>query len=208
MHRHAVEHGGDAVQKDARPVGVHSHLPESEAGEKVVDRLIVGDDADLEDVDAGRLGLHRSAERDGERSRDTKDGFTVDRAQIDATVQQGVGVRGNEALRVGIQRVREVDLGRPQADIDGAVDACLATVLDDDRHIGTIEVRGHVRAHGAQRRHALQQRVHPAESRVRMPSEATPAWFIAFDILAEGDIDLRNRRRRLSSAPGTWSRAW
>ena len=38
---------------------------------------------------------------------------------------------------------------------------------------------------------ALQQRVHPAESRVRMLSEATPAWFIAFDVLAEGTTDLR-----------------
>jgi ATP-dependent DNA ligase len=49
---------------------------------------------------------------------------------------------------------------------------------------------------------ALQQRVHPADSRVRMLSEATPAWFIAFDILAEGDADLRKlplgeRRKRL-----------
>ncbi len=49
---------------------------------------------------------------------------------------------------------------------------------------------------------ALQQRVHPAESRVRMLSEATPAWFIAFDVLAEGEADLRKlslgaRRARL-----------
>jgi ATP-dependent DNA ligase len=49
---------------------------------------------------------------------------------------------------------------------------------------------------------ALQQRVHPAESRVRMLSEATPAWFIAFDLLAEGSEDLRKqplgeRRKRL-----------
>lgn len=49
---------------------------------------------------------------------------------------------------------------------------------------------------------ALQQRVHPAESRVRMLSEATPAWYIAFDLLAEGDGDLRRqplgeRRQRL-----------
>ena len=40
---------------------------------------------------------------------------------------------------------------------------------------------------------ALQQRVHPAESRVRMLSEATPAWFVAFDLLAEGDQDLRKK---------------
>ena len=49
---------------------------------------------------------------------------------------------------------------------------------------------------------ALQQRVHPAESRVRMLSEATPAWFVAFDLLAEGRDDLRklplgDRRKRL-----------
>src|SRR5256886_4704710 len=49
---------------------------------------------------------------------------------------------------------------------------------------------------------ALQQRVHPAESRVRMLSEATPAWFVAFDVLAEGATDLRKlplgeRRKRL-----------
>src|SRR6202047_1781748 len=49
---------------------------------------------------------------------------------------------------------------------------------------------------------ALGQRIHPADSRVRMLSEATPAWFIAFDILAAGSTDLRKlplgeRRKRL-----------
>jgi ATP-dependent DNA ligase len=49
---------------------------------------------------------------------------------------------------------------------------------------------------------ALQQRIHPADSRVRMLSEATPAWYVAFDVLAEGDEDLRalslgERRNRL-----------
>ena len=49
---------------------------------------------------------------------------------------------------------------------------------------------------------ALQQRVHPADSRVRMLAEATPAWFVAFDLLAEGETDLRqlplgDRRKRL-----------
>jgi ATP-dependent DNA ligase len=51
---------------------------------------------------------------------------------------------------------------------------------------------------------ALQQRVHPADSRVRMLAEATPAWFVAFDILGEGDDDLRKlplggRRKRLEN---------
>jgi ATP-dependent DNA ligase len=49
---------------------------------------------------------------------------------------------------------------------------------------------------------ALQQRIHPAESRVRMLSVATPVWFVAFDLIAEGDADLRGlplgeRRKRL-----------
>src|ERR1700761_1692361 len=40
---------------------------------------------------------------------------------------------------------------------------------------------------------ALQQRIHPAQSRVTMLSEATPASFIAFDLLALGDDDLTGR---------------
>lgn len=37
---------------------------------------------------------------------------------------------------------------------------------------------------------ALQQRIHPAESRVRMLAEQTPSHFVAFDLLALGDDDL------------------
>jgi ATP-dependent DNA ligase len=36
---------------------------------------------------------------------------------------------------------------------------------------------------------ALQQRIHPAVSRVKMLSETTPARFVAFDLLALGDTD-------------------
>jgi len=51
---------------------------------------------------------------------------------------------------------------------------------------------------------ALQQRIHPAESRVKMLSEATPAELVAFDILADRGEDLRNspfveRRKRLEA---------
>ncbi|GAB4945512.1 ATP-dependent DNA ligase [Mycobacterium avium subsp. hominissuis] len=54
---------------------------------------------------------------------------------------------------------------------------------------------------------ALQQRIHPAESRVRMLAEATPASFIAFDLLALGDEDytgrpFRERRAALLEAVG------
>jgi ATP-dependent DNA ligase len=49
---------------------------------------------------------------------------------------------------------------------------------------------------------ALQQRIHPAQSRVRMLAEKTPASFIAFDLLAVDDEDLTElpfsaRRARL-----------
>lgn len=40
---------------------------------------------------------------------------------------------------------------------------------------------------------ALQQRIHPADSRVRMLAEHTPASFIAFDLLALGDDDYMKR---------------
>ncbi len=52
---------------------------------------------------------------------------------------------------------------------------------------------------------ALQQRIHPAASRVKLLSEQTPARFVAFDLLALGDEDLTERpfaerRARLEEA--------
>ena len=52
---------------------------------------------------------------------------------------------------------------------------------------------------------ALQQRIHPAASRVDKLAEETPAAFVAFDLLALGDDDLRERpfaerRERLGEA--------
>ena len=40
---------------------------------------------------------------------------------------------------------------------------------------------------------ALQQRIHPADSRVRLLAEQTPASFVAFDLLALGDTDYTER---------------
>ena len=40
---------------------------------------------------------------------------------------------------------------------------------------------------------ALQQRIHPADSRVKLLSEQTPARFVAFDLLALGDTDYTQR---------------
>ncbi|MGM0384483.1 MAG: ATP-dependent DNA ligase [Actinomycetota bacterium] len=49
---------------------------------------------------------------------------------------------------------------------------------------------------------ALSQRIHPAESRIARLARETPASFVAFDLLADGDADLlatpfRERRARL-----------
>ena len=57
---------------------------------------------------------------------------------------------------------------------------------------------------------ALGQRIHPAESRVRMLADATPASFVAFDVLALGDESLidqsfRARRSVLESIAGTFA---
>jgi ATP-dependent DNA ligase len=54
---------------------------------------------------------------------------------------------------------------------------------------------------------ALLLRIHPAESRVRMLAEQSPASFVAWDVLALGDEDLRQtpqgeRRARLEHAIG------
>jgi ATP-dependent DNA ligase len=55
---------------------------------------------------------------------------------------------------------------------------------------------------GIQEFDLLSQRIHPAESRVRMLAEKTPAGFVAFDLLAEGkekllDLPYTERRKRL-----------
>jgi len=52
---------------------------------------------------------------------------------------------------------------------------------------------------------ALQQRIHPAASRVNMLAVQTPAHFVAFDLLALGDVDymdrpFRERRAALETA--------
>ncbi|MDQ1567746.1 MAG: hypothetical protein QOF96_2626 [Actinomycetota bacterium] len=54
---------------------------------------------------------------------------------------------------------------------------------------------------------ALLQRIHPAASRIQLLAGQTPASFVAFDVLAEGDEDLRplpqvERRQRLEAMLG------
>ena len=59
----------------------------------------------------------------------------------------------------------------------------------------------------------LQQRIHPAESRVNMLSEQTPAELVAFDLLADRGEDLREapfseRRERLVSMAADLALPW
>ncbi len=56
---------------------------------------------------------------------------------------------------------------------------------------------------------ALQQRIHPADSRVQMLAEKTPAAFVAFDLLALGEEDLRERpmQERRSLLEGAFEKA-
>jgi len=60
---------------------------------------------------------------------------------------------------------------------------------------------------------SLQQRIHPAESRVRMLSEATPAELVAFDLLSDDGEDLRSapfveRRGRLVALASRLELPW
>jgi len=60
---------------------------------------------------------------------------------------------------------------------------------------------------GIQEFDLLSQRIHPAESRVRMLAEETPAAFVSFDLLADGDESLlelpyAERRKRLEKTVG------
>jgi ATP-dependent DNA ligase len=59
----------------------------------------------------------------------------------------------------------------PQAVIDGEI-----VIADQERNTLDFD--------------ALQQRIHPADSRVRLLAKETPARFVAFDLLALGDDDL------------------
>lgn len=65
-------------------------------------------------------------------------------------------------------------------------------VLPEGRYVldGEIVVRD---ARGREDFDALGQRIHPAQSRVQMLSESTPAVYVAFDLLALGDEQLLER---------------
>jgi ATP-dependent DNA ligase len=130
-------------------------------------------------------------------------------AQLEPGLPQGDGWQYEpkwDGFRVLVHRSGErVDMvsrgGRPMTRYFPELLAPLRA-LDTDPYVfdGEIIVAGD----GGLDFDALLQRVHPAESRIRLLSETTPAWVVAFDVLYAGEEDLRalplrERRRRLES---------
>src|SRR5207248_10560226 len=63
-------------------------------------------------------------------------------------------------------------------------------VLDEEIVIDEKLDPAHPSAHPGQDFGALQQQIHPAESRIQMLAESTPARYVAFDLLARDDETL------------------
>jgi ATP-dependent DNA ligase len=118
-------------------------------------------------------GQHYEPKWDGFRSMIFRDGDEVE-----------IGSRNEKPMtRYFPEVVEAVRRSFPQrAVIDGEI-----VVADPERNVLDFET--------------LQQRIHPAVSRVTLLSQQTPASFVAFDLLALGDDDLTGRplaeRRRL-----------
>src|SRR6476469_4705605 len=118
-------------------------------------------------------GQHYEPKWDGFRSIVFRDGDEVE-----------IGSRNEKPMtRYFPEVVEAVRRSFPQrAVIDGEI-----VVADPERNVLDFET--------------LQQRIHPAASRVTLLSQQTPASFVAFDLLALGDDDLTGRplaeRRRL-----------
>jgi ATP-dependent DNA ligase len=122
-------------------------------------------------------GQHYEPKWDGFRSIIFRDGDEVE-----------IGSRNEKPMTRYFPEVVEAVLANfpPRAVIDGEI-----VIANTERNTLDFE--------------ALQQRIHPAVSRVNLLAEQTPASFIAFDLLALGDEDLTERpmverRARLEEA--------
>jgi len=94
--------------------------------------------------------------------------------------------RDGDEVEIGSRNTRPMTRYFPEV-----VDAVLANlpercVVDGEIVVASTETRG-------LDFEALQQRIHPAASRVRLLAEQTPASFVAFDLLAVDDADLTSR---------------
>ncbi len=113
---------------------------------------------------------------------------------------RAVVFRDGDEVEIGSRNGRPMDRYFPE--VVAAVKAGLPERCVVD---GEIVVPDHAR--GRLDFEALQQRIHPAGSRVKLLAQRTPAHFVAFDLLALGDRDLtgepfRERRRALEETLG------
>ncbi|MGQ0773293.1 MAG: ATP-dependent DNA ligase [Pseudonocardiales bacterium] len=108
------------------------------------------------------VGQHYEPKWDGFRSIVFRDGDEVE-----------IGSRNERPMTRYFPEVVEAVLANfpPRAVIDGEI-----VIADQERNTLDFE--------------ALQQRIHPAASRIKLLAEQTPASFVAFDLLALDDTDL------------------
>src|SRR6202011_3073284 len=103
------------------------------------------------------------------------------------------------AFRDGSEPALQSKAGQPLARYFPEIVAALAR-LPEKRFVVDGELV--VPIAGALSFDALQQRIHPAASRVAMLARTTPAWYLVFDLLDEDgreliDLPLSERRERL-----------
>ena len=112
------------------------------------------------------------------------------REEVQSTRRALVFRDGDEVV---LQSRNGKDLGRYFPELVDALRAEIAPqcVLDGEVVVPR-EIDGRVRLDWD----SLSQRIHPADSRVRMLAEKTPAHFIAFDALAAGQRTLLAEGRR------------
>jgi ATP-dependent DNA ligase len=111
---------------------------------------------------------------------------------------RAVVFRDSDAVKIGSRNGRPMERYFPE--VVTAVRAGLpARCVVDGEIVVPDPSRGHLDFE------ALQQRIHPAESRVKLLAQRTPAHYVIFDLLALGERDLtgepfRERRRALEQA--------
>ncbi len=77
--------------------------------------------------------------------------------------------------------------------LDAVCDETVSRCVLDGEIVVPREVGGRIRLDWE----SLSQRIHPAQSRIRMLAEQTPAHFIGFDVLASGDASLMDEPFRV-----------
>jgi ATP-dependent DNA ligase len=98
---------------------------------------------------------------------------------------RGIVFRDGDSIRIGSRGGKELQRYFPEL-----LEALASSLPNQAVVDGEIVAAG---AGGVLDFEVLQQRIHPAESRVNRLAKETPSSFVAFDLLAEGRDDLRGR---------------